>query len=142
MESWIYGIIFTLIAAFGSTTGLILQKIAHGVEQANEEKGIPQKNWNGIPCNKYFLCGFLFLGVFPIPFEFLALMYAGQSLILPTGTGCTVIFGQRNKEKVSSRAENFIDVRRCYRSSKKEPIKMECIQIKKLDERFREWKIS
>ena len=94
MESWIYGIIFTLIAAFGSTTGLILQKIAHGVEQANEEKGIPQKNWNGIPCNKYFLCGFLFLGVFPIPFEFLALMYAGQSLILPTGTGCTVIFGQ------------------------------------------------
>ena len=43
MESWIYGIIFTLIAAFGSTTGLILQKIAHRVEQANEEKGIPQK---------------------------------------------------------------------------------------------------
>ena len=94
MESWIYGIIFTLIAAFGSTTGLILQKIAHRVEQDNEKNGIPQKTWNSIPCNKYFLCGFLFLGVFPIPFEFLALMYAGQSLILPTGTGCTVVFGQ------------------------------------------------
>jgi hypothetical protein len=94
MESWIYGILFTLIAAFGSTTGLILQKIAHRVEQDNEKNGIPQTKWNGIPCNKYFIFGFIFLGVIPIPFEFLALMYAGQSLILPTGTGCTVVFGQ------------------------------------------------
>lgn len=94
MESWIYGIIFTFIAAFGSTTGLILQKIAHRVEQSKEELGIPQPKWNGIPCNKYFLCGFIFLALIPLPFEFLALMYAGQSIILPTGTGCTVVFGQ------------------------------------------------
>ena len=94
MESWVYGIIFTFIAAFGSTTGLILQKIAHRVEQSKEEQGIPQPKWNGIPCNKYFLCGFIFLALIPLPFEFLALMYAGQSIILPTGTGCTVVFGQ------------------------------------------------
>ena len=52
------------------------------------------KNCFGMPCNKYFIAGFIMLVFVPLPFDFIALANAGQSIILPVGTGCTVIFGQ------------------------------------------------
>ena len=96
MEGWVIGVLLTMVSAAGSTAGLILQKIAHKIEQnaVTEDKKFGAYKCFDIPCNKYFVSGFIMLALVPVPFDFLALANAGQSIILPVGTGCTVIFGQ------------------------------------------------
>ena len=95
MEGWLVGVLLTIVSAAGSTCGLILQKIAHLREQEAKRLGKETKTFScfDIPCNKYFIGGFIMLALVPLPFDFIALANAGQS-ILPVGTGCTVIFGQ------------------------------------------------
>ena len=116
MEGWLLGVLLTIVSAAGSTTGLILQKMAHVKEEENRNiqnisnvdevventttTELQDNNDNdvkkcfGMPCNKYFIAGFIMLVFVPLPFDFIALANAGQSIILPVGTGCTVIFGQ------------------------------------------------
>ena len=122
MQRWIIGVLLTILSAAGSTAGLILQKLAHlkmqesedsnnGVvheTKDNDEDNGTSKNESknktrtimGIPCNKYFIAGFIMLVVVPLPLDLVALANAGQSLILAVGTGCTVIFGQIVAPKV------------------------------------------
>ena len=64
----------------------------------------------GIPCNKYFIAGFIMLVVVPLPLDLVALANAGQSLILAVGTGCTVIFGQIVAPKVLKESLTRYDI--------------------------------
>jgi len=48
----------------------------------------------GIPCNVYFVFGFIILAFVPLPLDFIALSNAGQSLIIPVGTGMTIVWNQ------------------------------------------------
>ena len=135
MQQWIIGVLLTILSAAGSTTGLILQKVAHvkvqksdGIDNAEDQemheqtgvdecpselepnkKRCPSKVF-GIPCNKYFIAGFIMLVVVPLPLDLIALANAGQSLILAVGTGCTVIFGQILAPKVLNESLTRHDV--------------------------------
>ena len=105
MEKWLFGVLLTIISAAGSTTGLILQKMAHVKEEEQ-----PGAKYFGIPCNKYFIAGFIMLVLVPLPFDFLALANAGQSIVLPVGTGCTVVFGQILAPKILHEKLTKLDV--------------------------------
>ena len=94
MAPWLSGVLLTIMSAFVSTIGLLMQKYAHTKQQEMESQGKTYKVYFGIPCNAYFVGGFLVLVFLPLPLDFLALAQAGQSLIVPVGTGCTVVFGQ------------------------------------------------
>ena len=110
MKGWVLGVLLTIVSAAGSTSGLILQKIAHTREQKAVKDGIKTNTLKcfDIPCNKYFIAGFIMLAFVPLPFDFVALANAGQSIILPVGTGCTVIFGQLSQRTLSGQqAEHF-----------------------------------
>ena len=91
---WLVGVLLTIGSALISTCGLLLQKYAHMKQTEREEQGETYKVVLGIPCNGYFILGFLVLVFVPLPLDFIALSQAGQSLIVPVGTGCTVVFGQ------------------------------------------------
>ena len=122
MQRWVIGVLLTILSAAGSTAGLILQKLAHVQESDSSTNGSLQETKSdsesagasknepnnrtcprtvlGIPCNKYFIAGFIMLVLVPLPLDLVALANAGQSLILAVGTGCTVIFGQIVAPKV------------------------------------------
>ena len=91
---WVTGVTLTILSALISTLGLLLQKYAHIKQNEKVERGETYKVVLGIPCNIYFISGFLLLVFVPLPLDFIALAQAGQSLIVPVGTGCTVVFGQ------------------------------------------------
>ena len=132
MQRWIIGVLLTILSAAGSTAGLILQKLAHlkmqesedsnnGVvheTKDNDEDNGTSKNESknktrtimGVPCNKYFIAGFIMLVVVPLPLDLVALANAGQSLILAVGTGCTVIFGQIVAPKVLKESLTRYDI--------------------------------
>ena len=130
MQRWIIGVLLTILSAAGSTAGLILQKLAHVQESEDSNNGVvhetkdndedngTSKNESnnktrtvlGIPCNKYFIAGFIMLVVVPLPLDLVALANAGQSLILAVGTGCTVIFGQIVAPKVLNESLTRYDV--------------------------------
>jgi hypothetical protein len=97
IRPWLVGVLITIASAFFSTVGLLLQKYAHmkearKLEQSNGAKGY--KKCLGIPCNIYFVSGFFILTFVPLPLDFIALSNAGQSLIIPVGTGMTIIWSQ------------------------------------------------
>jgi hypothetical protein len=112
MEGWVIGVLLTIVSAAGSTSGLILQKIAHKIEQKAVTAGKQSDTCKcfDIPCNKYFISGFIMLAFVPLPFDFIALANAGQSIILPVGTGCTVIFGQLLAPKVLGEKLTKLDI--------------------------------
>ena len=112
MEGWLVGVLLTIVSAAGSTCGLILQKIAHLREQEAERLGKETKTFScfDIPCNKYFVAGFIMLALVPLPFDFIALANAGQSIVLPVGTGCTVIFGQLLAPKLLGEKLTRLDI--------------------------------
>ena len=90
MEGWLLGVLLTIVSAAGSTTGLILQKMAHVKEEENRNiqnisnvdevventttTGLQDNNDNdvkkcfGMPCNKYFIAGFIMLVFVPSKF--------------------------------------------------------------------------
>ena len=82
MKGWVLGVLLTIVSAAGSTSGLILQKIAHTREQKAVKDGIKTNTLKcfDIPCNKYFIAGFIMLAFVPLPFDFVALANAGQSI--------------------------------------------------------------
>ena len=112
MEGWLVGVLLTIVSAAGSTCGLILQKIAHLREQEAKRLGKETKTFScfDIPCNKYFIAGFIMLALVPLPFDFIALANAGQSIVLPVGTGCTVIFGQMLAPKLLGEKLTRLDI--------------------------------
>ena len=112
MKGWVLGVLLTIVSAAGSTSGLILQKIAHTREQKAVKDGIKTNTLKcfDIPCNKYFIAGFIMLAFVPLPFDFVALANAGQSIILPVGTGCTVIFGQLLAPKILGEKLTNLDI--------------------------------
>ena len=62
------------------------------MESSNGEKGY--RKICGIPCNLWFVAGFVMLAFVPLPLDFIALANAGQSLIIPVGTGMTIVWNQ------------------------------------------------
>ena len=70
MESWVYGIIFTFIAAFGSTTGLIFAEKSL-MKQSSRKRSKAFHNQNGMEFRATnIFCAVIFLALIPLPFEF------------------------------------------------------------------------
>ena len=97
MEKWLIGVLVTIVSALFSTIGLLMQKYAHMKEAELMEKSNGTKGYFkccGIPCNIWFVAGFITLAFVPLPLDFIALSNAGQSLIIPVGTGMTIVWNQ------------------------------------------------
>ena len=97
MQPWLVGVLVTVVSAFFSTTGLLMQKYAHMKEAELMKKSGGTKGYVkccGIPCNLWFVSGFIVLAFVPLPLDFIALSNAGQSLIIPVGTGMTIVWNQ------------------------------------------------
>jgi hypothetical protein len=86
MEKWLIGVLVTIVSALFSTIGLLMQKYAHMKEAELMKKSGGTKGYFkccGIPCNAWFVSGFVVLAFVPLPLDFIALSNAGQSLIIP-----------------------------------------------------------
>eukprot|EP00943_MAST-04B_sp_MAST-4B-sp1_P006704 g6704.t1 len=97
MEKWLIGVLVTIVSALFSTIGLLMQKYAHMKEAELMKKSGGTKGYFkccGIPCNAWFVTGFIVLAFVPLPLDFIALSNAGQSLIIPVGTGMTIVWNQ------------------------------------------------
>eukprot|EP00948_MAST-09A_sp_MAST-9A-sp1_P000012 g12.t1 len=91
---WLMGSALIIFSSFANVIGFLLQKKAHQYEQELLAQGLQPPSFLGLPMNWYWFFGFILLVIIPTPFDMAALAFAGESLILPLGTGCTVIFGQ------------------------------------------------
>ena len=89
---FLLGILAIVAASAGSSLGIILQKRAHNAEREKSEEE-RSRHFLGIPLNLQWLLGFVLFAIWPLPFEFLALSIAPQSLIVPFG-GLTIVFNQ------------------------------------------------
>ncbi len=82
----IYGIISNIIGSVGAALGLLLQKKATMQQKERKENG--EKVWkelNGIVLSPLWFLGFCLLLFIPFPADFVAYLFAPQSLIAPLG---------------------------------------------------------
>ena len=75
---WLAAIGFSCVASCGAATGLVMQKLAHNIQQSLPEE---DKAWesNGIICSPLWVCGCLVLVFLPMPFDLVALTLGALS---------------------------------------------------------------
>ena len=81
-----YGVISNIIGSAGNSLGLILQKKASQLQQEKIAKNeIPWKEFNGIVLSPMWLFAFVIMIIIPFPADYIAYMFAPQSLVAPLG---------------------------------------------------------
>ena len=91
-NTFIYGIIGSLLGSIGSSIGLLIQKKANIIQDIKiKTNQKPYTNFYGIVLSPLWFFGFLLLSIVPFPADYIAYLYAPQSLITPLGSA-TIIF--------------------------------------------------
>mmetsp|Transcript_20352 Transcript_20352/g.58037 ORF Transcript_20352/g.58037 Transcript_20352/m.58037 type:complete len:433 (-) Transcript_20352:22-1320(-) len=80
-NKWVIGVIFSILSSICTTIGTLLQKIAHNINDRKPE-GQKAREFMGILFSPAWLCAFMLMVLLPLPFDFVALALAAQSLLV------------------------------------------------------------
>jgi len=90
---WLIGFGLTILSSLAVSSGTVLQKKAHMVDQQlPPEKKARRKG--GMLMSRMWITGFVLMAGLQIPLAFGALATASQSMVIPLGAGCTIVLTQ------------------------------------------------
>jgi len=91
-DTWVLGVLFSMLSSACTAVGTLLQKRAHIINEAKPQDK-KAKEFIGILFSPAWLVAFLLMVLLPLPFDFVALALAAQSLLVPFA-GLTIVLNQ------------------------------------------------